>query len=600
MTGAQAELRRDAHFLGNPQTFAAELAPGTYEVNVTLGDAGFSYSDIELRANGVLVDTVSPAAGDWLQSTFNTSIGASGVLDLEFTGAGGNPTWIVNGIEMRELSLIGSHVLTANGTGTTISGTGATPLEVITVATTLGSIASPDADPNYAGVQVLASAGGTFSFDVTPPFLGGTATLTSDEVTGAGNGSTTFTYAAGTSTRFDLNGGGSPTATGFVGVGSGTANEYTAGQGYGWQVASGTFDRFAPTDLLRDGHYGTDNTFLIDIANGNYIVNVTLGDTIARDLVDVYAEGAQVLDNLTTASGQYAHRSFPVTLTDGQLTLRFDDDGFDPFFSVNAIEVLDTQLTHALTPDGSGTTVSGSGATAGSLVTVSTSLGSIASTTVDADPNYAGVQVLANGGGGFTFDITAPAGSGTATITSEEVTGQGAGSTTFAYAGLGPAVQICDNEDGCFSAPTFTLRTTWGFQGDVRFAAGDSSGDTATWTFTVDPGFDYRVSAYWVHHPNRATNAPYEVFDGTTSGTSVGTASVNQKVPTTDVVYTRVFDSGVWFADLGGPYTISGSTLTVTLDDAANGYVIADGIRIERLPRCVLKRRSWMLPRPTC
>ena len=586
VTGTQAELRRDAHFLGGTQTFTAELAPGDYQVNITLGDTAF-HDNIDIRANGVLVPgAVTTNAGQWVQKTFTTSIGASGLLDLEFRDTGGDPTWIVNGIEMRELSLVGTHVLTPNGAGTTISGSGATPLAMITVATTLGSIASPDADPNFAGVQVVAGAGGAFSFDVTPPFLGGTATLTSHEVTGAANGSVMFTYAAGTSTRFDLNGTGSPTAAGFVGVASGTANEYTAAQGFGWTSASGTFDRFGPTDLLRDGHYGTDNTFFIDIANGSYFVHVTLGDAAAaRDMVDVHAEGAQVLDNITAPVGQYVHHSFPVTLSDGQLTLRFDDDGGDSLFAVNAIEILDSQLTHTLSPNGSGTTVSGSGATAGSLVTVSTSLGSIASTTTDMDPDYAGVQVMASGGGTFTFDITEPVGAGTATITSEEVTGRGIGSTTFAYAGLGPAVQICDNEDGCFSAPAFTFRDTWGFQGDVRFAAGDSSGDTATWTFTVDPGFDYRVSAYWVTHANRATNAPYEIFDGTAMPVnSVGTASINQRVSTIDVVYTRVLDSGVWFADLGGPYTISGSTLTVTLDDDANGYVIADGIRIERLP----------------
>ena len=583
VTGAGAELRRDAHFLGSTQTFAAELAPGTYLVNVTLGDTAF-HDNVEIRANGALVPgAVTTNAGQWVQKSFTVSIGASGLLDLEFTDTGGDPTWVVNGIEMRELSLVGAHTLTPDGTGTTISGSGATPLSVITVKTTLGSIASPDEDPNYDGVQVTALGDGTFSFLVTPPFLGGAATLSSHEVTGAAAGSTIFTYAAGTSTRFDLNGTGSPTAAGFVGIGSGTANAYTAAKGVGWQTGSGTFDRFAPTDSLRDGHYGTDNTFLVDIANGDYIVNITLGDAAAeRDLVDVYAEGALVLDNITAPIGQYVHRSFPVTLSDGQLTLRFDDDGGDPLFAVNAIEVVSLQAAHSLSPDGAGTTITGAGATPLSLITVSTTLGTISSP--DADPNYAGVQVNADSNGDFSFAVTAPTSGGPASITSEEVTGLGIGSTTFAYGGLGPAVQICDNEDGCFSAPTFTLRTTWGFQSDVRFAAGDSSGDTATWTFTVEPGFDYRVSAYWRHHPNRATNAPYEIFDGTAlPGNSVGTASVNQRVATTDVVYTRVFDSGVWFADLGAPYTISGSTLTVTLDDAANGYVIADGIRIERL-----------------
>ena len=55
-----------------------------------------------------------------------------------------------------ELTLVGSHTLTPNGSGTTISGTGATAGAVITVNTTLGSIVTADADPNYAGVQVVA------------------------------------------------------------------------------------------------------------------------------------------------------------------------------------------------------------------------------------------------------------------------------------------------------------------------------------------------------------------------------------------------------------------------------------------------------------
>ncbi|HEX8201047.1 MAG TPA: leishmanolysin-related zinc metalloendopeptidase, partial [Isosphaeraceae bacterium] len=43
-------------------------------------------------------------------------------------------------------------------------------------------------------------------------------------------------------------------------------------------------------------------------------------------------------------------------------------------------------------------------------------------------------------------------------------------------------------------------------------------------------------------------------------------------------------DQGLGWEDLGGPYTISGTTLVVRLTDAANAQVIADAIRIERLP----------------
>ena len=483
-------------------------------------------------------------------------------------------------------SSVVTHTFTIQNTGTgdlTLSGS---PIVAISGSSDFTISTQP------ASGSVAAAGSTTFIVTFTPTTVGTqTATISianddSDENPYDFVLQGMVTAAVTTELRFDLNGGGSPTAAGFVGVGAGTANAYTEDRGYGWVTAAGTFDQLAPTDLLRDGHLGTDNTFLVDLVAGDYLVSVTLGDANARELIDVYAEDELVFDDLATPAGQHVRRSFPVTILDSQLTLRFDDDGFDPLFTVNAIEVLAAPPEHSLSVNGTGTTISGSGATPDALLTVSTSLGSIASTTSDDDPNYAGVQVFADSNGDFSFDITEPVAAGTATITSEEIAGTGIGSTTFAYAGLGPAVQICDNEDGCFEALTYTLRTTWGFQGDTRFTLGDSSGDTATWTFTVDPAFDYRVSAYWQSDTkNRATNAPYEIFDGAALPlNSVGTKSVNQLVPTTDVVYTRVFDSGVWFADLGGPYTISGSTLTVTLDDAANDYVIADAIRIERLP----------------
>ena len=578
------DLLRDGH-IGSDSTFLADLANGDYFVNVTLGDA-VARDAVAVYAEGVLVlDDISTAAGQHAHRSFPVTVD-DGQLSLRFEDHGFDPSFTVNAIELRPTQL--THTLTTNPSGTTFSGSGATPGALITVSASSGSIASTTADmhPNYAGIQVLADEAGAFTFDVNQPAAGGTVALRSEEVTGLGLGSATFAYAASLSQRFDLNGTGAPTAAGFVGVGSGTSNAYTATQGYGWETTSATFDRFAPTELLRDGHIGTDNTFQVDVTNGDYVVSVTLGDAVPRDDVAVYAEGVLVLDGVTTAAGRHAHRSFPVAVVDGQLSLRFEDHGFDPHFTVNAIEIVASQATHTLTPNETGTTIVGSGATPGSLITVSTSLGSIAGTIADADVNYAGVQVTAGVDGSFNFAITAPITGGSATISSEEVTGRGIGSTTFAYAGLGPAVQTCDNEEDCFEAPTFTLRTTWGFQSDTRFTVGDGTGDIATWTFTVDPGFEYRVSAYWQSDTkNRATNAPFEVFDGTpVPANLLGTAFVNQRVPTTDVIYTRVLDSGVWFADLGGPYTITGNTLSVTLGDDANDFVVADAIRIERLP----------------
>ena len=52
-------------------------------------------------------------------------------------------------------------------------------------------------------------------------------------------------------------------------------------------------------------------------------------------------------------------------------------------------------------------TVSGSGATPNSLVTVGTTLGTI--TAIDQEGNYAGTQVLADANGNFTYTVETPA-----------------------------------------------------------------------------------------------------------------------------------------------------------------------------------------------
>ena len=92
------------------------------------------------------------------------------------------------------------------------------------------------------------------------------------------------------------------------------------------------------------------------------------------------------------------------------------------------------------------------------------------------------------------------------------------------------------------------------------------------------------MSATWSTHANRATNAPFSVYNGTPLPANLlGTTLVNQEQAPGDFTA-----SGVGWRDLrttGGAdvFTITGGTLTVRLTDNANEYVIADAIRIERL-----------------
>ncbi|MEQ8784963.1 MAG: hypothetical protein RIC55_01635, partial [Pirellulaceae bacterium] len=436
------DLLRDGHFGTTDNTFQVNLDNGVYTVNVTLGSPTQALTSVDVLIEGVLeIDNLSTAAGQFVHRSFEVTI-ADGVLDLGLLNDGGN-LWAIAALDIvvapAVITLTGPGSVTADGvTVDMVTGAGATPGGLITVTTDLGVITTADADPFYAGVQVVADGLGDFTFDIQRPNLGGTANVTAVEVNAASAGATTIEYTAPAALRFDLNSSGTPTAAGFIGLG--TANLFDAGLGYGWMATAPTFSTAGPNDLLRDLHYGsTTNTFLVDLDNGDYVVNLTMGTLMAFDQVDVYAEGMLELSGLGSAANQFLQRSFTTTVADGQLTLQLTDTGGSSFFPVNAIEILPVPvdvitIAGPTMEDADGSTIdayTGSGAEAGSLVTVRSDLGVI--TTADADPFYAGVQVVADGLGGFMFDVQRPGTAGLSTITAEQVSAASAGSLAVTY-----------------------------------------------------------------------------------------------------------------------------------------------------------------------
>jgi uncharacterized protein (DUF1800 family) len=141
-----------------------------------------------------------------------------------------------------------------------------------------------------------------------------------------------------------------------------------------------------------------------------------------------------------------------------------------------------------------------------------------------------------------------------------------------------PGSIVDDSDPNNFS----TAGGTWqvvpgtGFQGGATSAPAGSGANTATWTFSnLVPG-QYRVMATWPADPSQADNAPFTVQDG---GTVVGTVQLNQQVAPAGLN-----DAVTTWQDLGSiGYAISSGTLTVTLSDNADGTVVADAIRIERM-----------------
>jgi hypothetical protein len=115
------------------------------------------------------------------------------------------------------------------------------------------------------------------------------------------------------------------------------------------------------------------------------------------------------------------------------------------------------------------------------------------------------------------------------------------------------------------------LTNTLAFQLDYDYAAAGSGRATATWSFNGIPNGSYQVFARWIPFVNRATNAPFTILNGTTP---ISTVLVNQQLPPNDDQ-----SNAVTWKSLGTFSTTVGA-LAVRLANDANGYVIADAVRI--------------------
>lgn len=140
---------------------------------------------------------------------------------------------------------------------------------------------------------------------------------------------------------------------------------------------------------------------------------------------------------------------------------------------------------------------------------------------------------------------------------------------------------FADDTDG---SPIYQKTTGWtrwdgsGFSNTHSTAPGGYGEINATWTFeNVTPGV-YEVWATWIQAPNRATNSPFTIYDGTNS---LGTVLVNQQSAPTGY-----YDGAVSFVSLGQSFLVTSGALKVMLSNAGvvNGqYVVADAIRINRV-----------------
>ena len=118
-----------------------------------------------------------------------------------------------------------------------------------------------------------------------------------------------------------------------------------------------------------------------------------------------------------------------------------------------------------------------------------------------------------------------------------------------------------------------------GFGGDAEILGGVTGSNDGTsiaqWEFTGLAAGAYRVSATWTANANNAGNSVFVVI---ADGETAKQARVNQQQTPRSFTNT-----GALWQDLTTSVTINDGTLTVLLGDDANGLVIADAIRIERI-----------------
>jgi hypothetical protein len=110
-----------------------------------------------------------------------------------------------------------------------------------------------------------------------------------------------------------------------------------------------------------------------------------------------------------------------------------------------------------------------------------------------------------------------------------------------------------------------------GYNSNARYHGAGTGADTANWQISGLAAGNYTVQATWPAYSNHATNASYQIYDGTTL---LATVLVNQRVaPVGTTASGRVFQTL-------GTYQVSSGNIHVVLSDNANNYVFADAVRV--------------------
>ncbi|MHB0961158.1 MAG: S8 family serine peptidase [Pirellulaceae bacterium] len=355
------DLLRDFHFA--PQgTFLVDLPNGRYDVVLSMGDAGGVHDQMGVFLEGTQVDTVSTAAGQYVIKTYTVAVD-DGQLTLQLIDQGGtNANVVINGLEVIVVGpdLLGPQVVEVFPVGAIFGGTDRITL-TFNEAIDGASFTADDVsllDPAGSAIPLSVTRLSDVTFQVTFAMLGEpgqyqlrvgpeisdlAGNLLDQDQDGIGGELPEDQYATSfiveTSLRLDFGLSTSPVAAGYARVVA--TDLYAASIGYGWQKTMNGYDRGSGGDLLRDFHFAPQGTFLVDLPNGRYDVVLSMGDAGGlHDQMGVFLEGTQI-DTVSTAAGQYAIKTYTVTVDDGQLTLQLiDQGGTNANVVINGLEVI--------------------------------------------------------------------------------------------------------------------------------------------------------------------------------------------------------------------------------------------------------------------
>ena len=132
------------------------------------------------------------------------------------------------------------------------------------------------------------------------------------------------------------------------------------------------------------------------------------------------------------------------------------------------------------------------------------------------------------------------------------------------------AADIVDNTDvgfgvtGNWTSSTFSSEL---YGTDYSYASAGTGNQTATWTISLGADGQYSIDAWWTASSNRASNAPYFLYN---NGVLIDTVRVDQR------------SNGGQFNVLGS-YPLQAGTVTIVLSDDADGIVIADAVQVTYL-----------------